>query len=236
MGLLKQKIEASRLSKILCQDTTKNPIVPNQSPQEENKENINPVPSPATSYSQSNQEFASSDGKEPRKRQRLQGDSITPKIYLEAKNIVTNFGKAIATFALSDLAQPYISFAIQNHINKTNESYSQTSTAVEVSSKDFIEFVKKAKNNINSIEGFRRLILVEAQDTQKEAVLKQVFKDIAETFIKNFSVNWIMHGRVTYKLQHLKFRNKMLRRIQNPESFTYLKGHKEKRNKGRKEN
>jgi hypothetical protein len=62
-------------------------------------------------------------------------------------------------------------------------------------------------------------------DTEKEMEFKNILKKLGEIFIKNFSVNWIFSGKMTYKEAHLKFRFKMLRRIRNPELFTYLKLH-----------
>jgi len=155
---------------------------------------------------------------EPKKRQRLKGDCFTPKCYLQAKNIVTNFGKAIATFGLSKLALPYLSAELDKSKYKG-----------ELQVSDFIEFMKENKGNINSIDNLRALLLIKESDSQKTVLCKQCFQVIAEVFIKYFSVNWIIHGRVTYKLEHLKFRFKMLRRIQNPEQFTYLKSYNDQK-------
>jgi len=155
---------------------------------------------------------------EPKKRQRLKGDCFTPKCYLQAKNIVTNFGKAIATFGLSKLALPYLSAELEK---PKYEGKLQVS--------DFIEFMKENKANINSIDNLRNLLLTKDEDSAKSIALKQCFQVIAEIFIKYFSVNWIIHGRVTYKLEHLKFRFKMLRRIQNPQQFTYLKSYNDQK-------
>jgi len=61
------------------------------------------------------------------------------------------------------------------------------------------------------------------EDSKEVAAVKRGFAEVGEVFIKNFSVNWAFHSRVFHKEAHLKFRYKMLRRVRNPELFTYLK-------------
>ena len=160
---------------------------------------------------------------QPKKRKRLKGDCYTPRCYLQAKNIVTNFGKAMATFAMGDLSTPYLVKELEikgfTHL---------------ISPLEFKEFVRSSKGTINSIDSLRNLLLVEENDSEKIIACKKCFQTLAEIFIKCFSVNWICSGRVTYKLEHLKFRHRMLRRIKNPEIFTYLKGYDDKKKKKNK--
>jgi len=214
MSILKHKIKACKLAKQKKQAFPKEV----STTAETSPENTIKIESDVYSLN--------SNSDQPKKRQRLQGDSFTPKCYLKAKNIVTNFGKAIATFAMSDLAQPYLIKEIQTKYKGL------------ISPTDFLEFVKNSKGSISSIDSLRNMVLVEETDSLMTIVCKKCFQTIAEIFIKCFSVNWIIHGRVTYKLEHLKFRNKMLRRIKNPEIFTYLKGYNdqptEKKRRSRK--
>jgi len=130
------------------------------------------------------------------------------------KNIVINFGKAIASFASSDLATPYL----ENIVQKEGILLS-----------DFTDYIRQAKESIGGIDSFRHLLLVTEQDDAKTSALKRTLSQIGVVFIKFFSVNWICHGRVTHKIVYLKYRNKMLRRIQRPEFFTYIKEHKKKK-------
>lgn len=124
------------------------------------------------------------------------------------KNIVINFGKAIASFAVSPLATPYL----EQILEKEN-----------ITSKEFTDFVNEAKAGIGGIDSFRLLLLIdESRDTPRLAACKRAFAAISTVFIKYFSVNWITHGRVAHKLTYLKYRFKVLRRIQNPEFFTYI--------------
>ena len=124
------------------------------------------------------------------------------------KNIVVNFGKAIASFAASSLAFPYLADLIEKE---------------NITSADFTQFINKSKSKIGGIDSFRNLLLInEDCDAPKLQACKRVFAGIAEIFIKYFSVNWITHGRVTHKLVYLKYRFKILRRIRNPEMFTYI--------------
>jgi len=208
MSILKQKIKACKKALQLKHAQLKK--------QESSPIKTKELPHKPSNNKQSNRMKNSS----VKKRQRLQGDCFTPKIYLQAKNIVTNFGKAIATFAMSELALPYLTLELEK------EGFENL-----IKPDEFVEFVKSSKGKINSIEGLRSLILIEENDSPKAVAFKKCFQTLAEIFIKFFSVNWIIHGRVTYKLEHLKFRFRMLRRIKNPEVFTYLKGNYEKRKK-----
>jgi len=65
-------------------------------------------------------------------------------------------------------------------------------------------------------------LLPEKNENPMITKFKRLFQVISEIFIKYFSVNWIFDSKVQYKQAHLKFRFKILRRIQNPELFTYL--------------
>jgi len=207
MRFLKQKIQASfeASQKLTAQNLSQN--IPKSRPPRSARPKAQPKPT-------------NSPSSETKTRKRLKGDTKTPKIYLQTKNIVTNFGKAIVTFAVSDIAMPYL----RNIIKKVDPEGTEA-----LGIQDFIKFIGNTKANISSIDGFRVLILEEKSDEKKTVLCKRVFRMIAEVFIKYFSVNWITHGRVTYKMIHLKFRYKMLRRIQNPSQFTYLKGYNKKK-------
>jgi len=124
------------------------------------------------------------------------------------KNIVTNYGKAISSFALSHLALPYL----QPRLDKST-----------ITSGEFYNFILKGREAIKSIQTFRTLLLIEEGDDANYAECKRVFQYICEVFIKYFSVNWIIHGKMDYKLIYLKYRFKMLRRVRDPENFTYLR-------------
>jgi len=125
------------------------------------------------------------------------------------KNIIINYGRAIVTFALSRLSKPYIeSDLIKEGVNL----------------EEFTDFILETRGiGIGSIHSFRSMLLINEKDSAKVAIFKKLFMKISEVFIKYFSVNWIIHGRVNHKLVYLKYRYKMLRRIQNPEHFTYVK-------------
>ena len=150
---------------------------------------------------------------QPKTRKRGQGESITPESYRSTKNVAKNYGKAIASFASSDLATPYI----------------ERITATEpCSPTEFLDFIRRNKEQIQGIDSFRAMLLPKETDDAKEAAFKRVFQRISEVFINFFSVNWICHGKMKDKVVYLKFRFKILRRIRNPELFTYLKKSKKK--------
>lgn len=131
-----------------------------------------------------------------------------PKV-TSSKTIVKNFGKAMCSFASSELALPYI-----REICNKGEGFM----------KAFQLYIKKKKKTVDSIEHLRVLLLVNERDNEDSALYKRIFQHLSIIFIKYFSVNWIFQGKMTYKDIHLKARFKMLRRVQNPEYFTYFKG------------
>lgn len=154
-----------------------------------------------------------SEFSQPKKRTRKVSQEDNTQGPKCTKNIVINYGKAIVSFACSEAATAYL----QREAEKEG-----------VNSKGFRKFVIGAKEAIGGIAGLRTLLLIEDKDDLKVAAYKKMFQFISEVFIKYFSVNWIIHGRVTQKMTYLKYRFKMLRRIQNPEHFTYIRSKKMK--------
>jgi len=126
-----------------------------------------------------------------------------------AKNIVKNYGRALANFASSNLALPYLTVLYRNEESRI---------------KDFRKFIAAKKKQARCIKGLRNLLIAQDDDTEAIASFKGVFKDLSVIFIKCFSVNWIFSGKLCDKITHLKYRFKILRRIRDPEHFTYLKG------------
>jgi hypothetical protein len=126
----------------------------------------------------------------------------------QTKNIVKNYGNAIVGFAISSLAVPYL-----EHFSK-HESFKIS---------DFQKYFARKKGSISGISTFRTLLEESEKDTSIERVYKRIFRELAVVFVKYFSVNWIFSGKLKHKIAHLKFRYPILRRIQKPELFTYLK-------------
>lgn len=124
------------------------------------------------------------------------------------KNIALNYGKAISAFAISRLAVPYIESHLQRERLKLN---------------NFISFIKHAQGGIKGMGSLRSLLVPSKRESDEVRNYKKVFKKAAEAFIKYFSVNWIMHGKMQHKMAYLLFRGKMLRRVRNPELFTYIR-------------
>jgi hypothetical protein len=147
--------------------------------------------------------------KENKKRRKVPGVVFTPVNIRSTKNIVKNYGNAIASFAVSELAIPYLSPLLANE---------------GLDLQGFQRYIYEKKMSLTNISNFRTLLKEYPEDGELENAYKRVFKSIAEVFVKYFSVNWIYSGKITYREEHLRFRNKMLRRIQNPDLFTYLKG------------
>mgnify|MGYP006976757834 FL=1 len=130
------------------------------------------------------------------------------KDVLIIKNVVKNYGRAISSFACSRLSIPYLN-NIQRELSFNLQS--------------FLTYASNLKNTIQSIPSFRDAILIEENDTVEMKTNKLVFQKIAEIFIKYFSVNWIFSGKLLYKLEYLKLRSIMLKKIKAPNTLTSLK-------------
>ncbi len=137
------------------------------------------------------------------------GVIITPEKIRCTKNIAKNYGTAIAAFACSEISRPYLDQYLKDE---------------NISSETFTYYAKQLKKNITGIDSFRNALLTKRQDDHITYGCKRVFQKICEVFIKYFSVNWIFTARIAHKQVYLKYRGKMLRRVQNPELFTYVKG------------
>jgi len=115
------------------------------------------------------------------------------------KNIVINYGKAIFSFAMSDLAKEYI----ERHFRQ--EAFDLVK---------FHEFLTEMKPRISGYKNLEGVFVVDEERDNEEIVLyKKVLKMLGEVFIKYFSVNWIMHGKVFHKMVYLKYRFTILRRV-----------------------
>jgi len=128
---------------------------------------------------------------------------------LSNKNIVKNYARAMINFALSVSAIPYL-----NRIIKDENT--------EINLNEFRMYMQEQKDDITSIRNLRKLLLTEEDDSEQIATFKRVFKAICVIFVKFFSVNWIYSSKIGDKLTHVKYRFKILRRVKNPENFTYL--------------
>jgi len=176
-------------------ETTDNPIVKKE---EEQRSNINASPAPQPIMREENLPLRG-----PRKNRTLPS--------ADSKNIVKNYGKALCAFASSKLARPYIEAVI------AKKGYEG------VNKQKFMEQMKEKKETTNSMESLRRLLMESSEDSEEDVMFKTIFKEVSIIFMKYISVNWIYSGKLVHKNAHLKFRFKMLRRIKNPEFFTYLK-------------
>ena len=141
--------------------------------------------------------------------QNVKNQKKSSKVQIDGcNNIVKNYGKAMAAFAISEVAIPYLQFFL--NLNK-------------VKYEGFSDFIYSHKENIDCIGSLRNVLLINEEDSQESAVYKNIFKEICLVFLKYFAVNWIYNGKMTRKREHLNCRFHLMRRIGNPSQFTYLK-------------
>jgi hypothetical protein len=129
------------------------------------------------------------------------------KISLVNKNVVKNYGRAIANFASSEVALPYL------------DRYEEIS---KIDRKVFNEYCLSKRDYIQSIDTFKEMLIPDEDDDETTSDFKNLFQFLAEVFMKYFSVNWIYSGKMLYKEEYLKFRGPLMRRIRNPEGFIFL--------------
>ena len=122
-------------------------------------------------------------------------------------NIMKNYCRALVNFGLSSLARPYL----LNEAESFGISYAK-----------FIQILNSKRKNINCIKGLRGLLLQERRDSRNTKAFKTMFQRSCEVFLKYFCVNWIFNSKVDNRIKHLNYRYKILRRVRNPEHFTYL--------------
>lgn len=142
------------------------------------------------------------------KRTRVPGATYASESTRSIKNISKNFARAICSFAISDMALPYLNPLLRQEY---------------VTREDFINFVNEIKPMVVGLFKFRSVLVTYPKDNQEVRAFKEVFRRIGEAFIKFFSVNWIYNGKLQHKEAHLRYRFKMLRAIRYPEIFTFMR-------------
>lgn len=125
------------------------------------------------------------------------------------KGLCRNYGRAIASFALTPAALPYI---LQKDLITTTELW-----------EGFRSFVRQVRRVVNGTDGLRAAVLRKQSDPGDIQIYKKSFQLLAEIFIKFYSISWITYSkRLSLRMLHLKYRLKILKLIQKPELYTSL--------------
>ena len=130
----------------------------------------------------------------------------------QGTKIVRNYAQVLCSFGSSIMAKSFLKKLIEQKYNGL----------VEIEA--FQLYIRRKKESTQSMASLRDLLTVKQDETELEISYKRLFSDISVVFLKFFAVNWIFSGKVKHKLDHLKCRHKMIRRVRNPEYFTFLKG------------
>ena len=133
-----------------------------------------------------------------------------------------NYARALANFALSNIAIPYLRVLINKSFNNKRTKVHQNKETTESELCKFRVYIERNKEKVNCIKQLRELLLGDTKDPAETIRFKELFKDISVVFLKFFSVNWLYSSKIGDKVAHLKYRLKLLRRVQNPEFFTHL--------------
>ncbi len=128
-----------------------------------------------------------------------------------SKHIIKNYGKALCTFACSDIAKPYLEDILKHeYISKV------------ITVQDFQVFIKGKRDIVDSMKSIRDMLLIKQSENKVLVAYKKMFQKISIIFIKYFSINWIFQGKMKHKQIYVNSRFKILRRIQDPQHFTYF--------------
>ena len=127
------------------------------------------------------------------------------KSNLSTKNVAKNYGRAICNFILSDLSQPYLTFLPEIQQFDLGQ---------------FQRYIHEKRSTLTGMKDIKALVQPDIDDDMILISYKKVFQKLAIIFLKYFSVNWIFSGKLVYKLEYLKYRSKLLRKIKNPNNFT----------------
>jgi len=87
---------------------------------------------------------------------------------------------------------------------------------VEFEPQEFREYIKERRDSIKGINEFRSFLIITSKDNPKLVSFKQAFQSLAESFIKYFSVNWVFTSKLEYKMEYLKCRHLILKRVRDP--------------------
>jgi len=114
----------------------------------------------------------------------------------------------MSNFALSKMAQPYL----------------KTITAqLGISLQAFSDYVQKRRTSANCIKKLRAMLPMGTDEKEEDLKFKIAFQKICIVFLKFFVTNWLYGSKIAEKVTHLKYRFKIMRRVKNPQYFTYLK-------------
>ena len=138
----------------------------------------------------------------------IEQNSSPKRRSISCDNIIKNYGRALTTFALSKIAEPYLI--------RIGDKY-------DIKLKAFKRFVKLRKKGANCIRKIRDMLPMSCYENDANFVYKKTFQEISIIFLKFFCVNWLYNSKINEKIEHLNYRFKIQRRIKDPEHFTYLR-------------
>jgi len=120
------------------------------------------------------------------------------------KNVIKNYGRAICNFILSEASSSYLEKVLKE---------------LSINRIEFLAYIREQRSYLKGISEFRHMLLPSPTDDERILLFKKAFQQLSEIFVKYFSVNWIFSGKLLYRIEYVKYRNKLLRRIKNPHLF-----------------
>ena len=133
---------------------------------------------------------------------------LSPKKAINSDNIIKNYGRAMTNFAISTMARTFLRPILEK---------------LQIELPAFQKYIEERKKSANCIKKLRQMLPFDDEIGTAEYPFKKAFQEICIKFLKFFCVNWLYNSKIAEKITHLKYRFKILRRIKNPQFFTYLK-------------
>jgi hypothetical protein len=123
------------------------------------------------------------------------------------KNVVKNYGKQIIKFIKHPLGKKIA-------MEQLNGDTKQVG---------MLALYMKSQSEITNMNDFRNILIVREEDGEEIKLYKEAFKAMSIEFVQSYSHNWIFNSnRIADKWSHIYAKPKILRRLKNPEFFTYL--------------
>jgi len=119
-----------------------------------------------------------------------------------------NYGRAMTNFAISTTAKTFLRPILER---------------LQIELPAFHKYIEERKKSANCIKKLRQMLPFDHEVNTPEYSFKKAFQEICIKFLKFFCVNWLYNSKISEKITHLKYRFKILRRIRDPQFFTYLK-------------
>ena len=101
------------------------------------------------------------------------------------------------------------------YIKNNRECTNQVLSELKVVEEDFFEYINNSKLNINTIRDIRCM--------WTHGVFGKAIRILSYQFLRKHALSYIFNSRVKNHSTHVKYRNKLMDGLRNPECFNNIK-------------